>query len=147
MRVAATAPTTATAAMTHQASWKAACTSANPRGAPSTATSSETPRTKPICRDIVTTADPVADLAGGRSAVAADMIVGRAKPTPMPPMSQPGSIAVTYSGCAPTEVATSSVPPANSRQPTDTNTPAGTRADIRCDTAANTGTISGPGAI
>ncbi len=76
-----------------------------------------TPSARPICRAIVTTADPVAERGGGRSAVAAEMMVGNAKPTPTPPMSQPGTKSPAYDGCAPTLIATSAVPAANATQP------------------------------
>src|SRR4051812_10177952 len=103
-----------------------------------TATKTETPSTNPTCRDIVTTAEPVDVRAGGRSAVAADTIVGNANPTPIPPISQPGSMSVTYDGCAPTDTATSDVPTPKSRQPTAVNTPTATRPASRWATAANT---------
>ena len=133
--------------MSHHADWKAACTAPRPEGAPSTATRRLTPRTKPICLAIVTTAEPVAARAGGRSAVAAEMIVGRAKPTPTPPTSHPGRTSTAYDGAVPTELASSAVPTPNSRQPSAASTPAGTRDASRWATAAKTGTIRGPGAI
>src|SRR4051794_1497109 len=105
-----------------------------------------TPNTSPICRLIVTTPEPVDARAGGRSAVAAETIVGSAKPTPMPPTIQPGRISVTYDGCAPTLLARTTALAPNSAQPIAASAPAETRCATRCDTAAKTGTISGPGA-
>src|SRR4051812_39341236 len=92
-------------------------------------------------------ADPVAARAGGRSAVAAEMMVGKANPTPTPAISQPGKKSATYDGCAPTLSAMRSVPAANSVDPIAVRTPAGTRPESRWATAVKTGTISGPGAM
>src|SRR4051794_13782159 len=133
--------------MTHQASLNAARTCAGPSGSPSTATSTLTPRTKPICRAIVTTAEPVAVRSGGKPAVAADMMVGSAKPTPIPPRSHPGRTSATYDDCGPTLTAMTMVPTPKATHPIAASTPAGTRFETRCDTAAKTGTISGPAAI
>src|SRR4051794_801068 len=74
------------------------------------------------------------------------MIVGNAKPTPTPPISQPGRKSAAYDGCAPTLDAMSSVPTANNAEPSAARRPGGTRPESRWATSVKTGTISGPGA-
>src|SRR4051794_27513770 len=147
MPSAETAATSAIAAIAHQACSNASCTARNPRGVPRIATKAATPSTSPIWRAMVTMADPVAVRCGGRSAVAAEMMVGKANPTPTPPTSQPGRKSATYDGCTPTFDATINVPTPNSVDPMAVRTPAGTRPDSRWATYVKIGTINGPGAM
>src|SRR6059036_1144130 len=95
---------------------------------------------------MVTTADPVDDRSEGSPAVADEMMVGNAKPTPTPPISHPGRNS-SYDGCAPTLALTIVVPTANKTHPIAVSTPDGTRPDSRCATPVKIGTITGPGAI
>src|SRR5262249_53782555 len=67
-------------------------------GLPNTATRTETPSTKPSCRAMLTTAEPVAKRSGGSDAVAALATDGSTSPTPMPLRIMPGTKRVTYSG-------------------------------------------------
>src|SRR5690242_8153492 len=96
---------------------------------------------------MLTTALPVAKRCGGRPDAAADRMVGRARPTPAPPTSQPGSSAPAYRGVSPTLSVVISVPAPNTRQPAAVIQETGIRrAASTPDTTAKTGTISGPGA-
>jgi hypothetical protein len=47
------------------------------------------PRAKPVWRIMLMTAEPVANNEGGREDDAVDIIVGRARPTPIPARSIP----------------------------------------------------------
>jgi hypothetical protein len=95
MPKAATAARTAIPAATSHAAWNASRAASAPCGLPTTATKIAIPSTAPICRLMLTTALPVAERCCGRSAVAADRIVGRARPTPAPPTSMAGRITLT----------------------------------------------------
>ena len=75
---------TPSAASTHHARANASSAASGPTGVPSTATVIATPIASPTWRSMLTTAEPVAKLDGGRSAVAVAMSVGSTSPTPTP---------------------------------------------------------------
>jgi hypothetical protein len=60
-------------------------TASSGAGVPTIATSTATPSAAPICRDIPTSAVPVAKRVRGSAAVATPVIDGIDSPTPMPP--------------------------------------------------------------
>jgi len=127
-------------------SLKAPCTARYPTGVPSRATRTLTPKTVPTCRLMLTMALPVAARAGGRSVVAADKMVGSARPTPAPPMIEQGSISAAYDGSGPSRKPLSATPLPSRRHPAAAIHPTETRCATLCATAANIGTIRGPGA-
>ena len=101
MPIAVTAARALAAAQAIQACWKAAWAAVRVSGVPIRATTTLTPKTLPIWRAMDTTALPVAARSAGRSAVAADRMVGRASPTPVPPSRWEGNSSVAYEGCRP----------------------------------------------
>src|SRR6185312_13506204 len=83
----------ASAAHTIQPRWNAARASAAV-GVPRTATKIATPRAAPICRDIESTALPVAYRPGSSDATPSVKMLGIVGPAPMPVMIIPGRNAV-----------------------------------------------------
>jgi hypothetical protein len=144
MPSATTADTSPIPASTSQAAAKESSTASGPSGVPSTATNTAIPRTAPIWRLMLTTALPVAERSAGRSAVAADRMVGSASPTPLPPTSIAGRTTAAYDGSRVSRNPISATPREKSTQPAAVIHPTDKRWDSRCPMAANTGTIAGP---
>src|ERR1700722_1730399 len=83
------------AAITPRASRYASSVAVELRGEPRIAISTATPTASPICRNMLTTAEPVANEWAGSDEVPVAIIVGSVNPTPTPVSSIPPSICVT----------------------------------------------------
>ena len=148
MPSAVTAARTATPAATPQASPNAVRAATRPTGRPSTATNT---RDAEHGADLPAHVDHGAAGGGpraGRSAVAAERIVGSASPTPAPPTSFAGQQDGGVRG--PRVSRKAAIGDADrEQQAADRGDPArpDSRRDSRWPTAANTGTITGPTAM